>query len=331
MVVVPSRYVRGRAITLALAVAAVAAVAAAADARDGEPIVFVGADAAFASALDDALLPAGMNVVPIGVLAAPSLADFAARSRELADREHSGGTVWLLPAQNGATLVAYDRSVDRLLVRELPYRLPLSATQAAEAARMVRTMLRALRVTPDSDLAPPPVAPSGPPQPLVAASLGVGAWFAAAGADSTLAGSLTVAWRPYGLGAAITGMLAPSADVMTVTFDGQVSDIVVAAEARKAVLLPPSIRVTPAAGIALHVLTLTGAFGGGSELTSRRYDPALRLGVTAGYALPRNLEVGLAVSADCLLQRQRYEVASEEILVIPRLQVVTGIVVGLRL
>jgi len=331
MVVVPSLCVRGCINALVLAVAAVAAVAADAGARSGEPIVFVGADPAFSSALDDALLPAGMDVLPVGILPAPALAEFAARSRELADREHATATVWLLPAQNGATLVAYDRGVDRLLVRELPYRLPLSATQAAEAARMVRTMLRALRVTPDGDLAPPSVAPVGPPPPLLAASLGIGAWFAAPGTDSALAGSLTVAWRPHGLGAAVTGMLAPSADVMTVTFDGRISDVVIAAEARKALLLPPAIRVTPAAGIALHLLRLTGSFGGGSELSSRRYDPAVRLGVTAGYALPRGVEVGISVSADCLLQRQRYQVASEEILVIPRLQVVTGIVVGLRL
>lgn len=311
-------------------IALVLAVTAVAEARTGEPIVLVGADAAFASALDDALLPAGMDVLPIGTLAAPSLADLSARSRELADREHATATVWLLPAQNGATLVAYDRSVDRLLVRELAYRLPLTAPQAAEAARMVRTMLRALRVTTDTDLPPPSTAPVGPPPPLVAASLGLGAWFAAPGTDSAFAGSLTVAWRPYGLGAAITGVLAPSADVMSVTFDGEVRDVVIAAEARMALHLAP-LRVTPAAGFALHLLHLTGSFGGGSELSSRRYDPALRLGVTAGYALPRSLEVGVSVSADCLLQRQRYAVASEEILVIPRLQVMTGIVVGLRL
>jgi hypothetical protein len=158
----------------------------------------------------------------------------------------------------------------------------------------------------------------------------IGAWFPSAGADRALAGSLSVAWRPHGLGAAVTGTLAPSADVMSSTFSGTVRDFVIAAEARKALQFAPGIYITPGAGVALHLLSLTGSFGGG-PLTSRRYDPAVRLGVTAGYALALGLDVGVAVSADFLLVRQKYEAVSEEILVVPRLQVVTGIVVGLRL
>jgi hypothetical protein len=165
---------------------------------------------------------------------------------------------------------------------------------------------------------------------VIAAAVGIGAWFPSAGADRALAGSMSIAWRPQGLGAAVTTTFAPRADVMTATFAGNVRDVAIAAEARVAVRFAPSIYLTPSAGMALHLLTLTGSFGGG-PLTSRRYDPALRLGVTAGYALPAGIDVGLSVSADCLLQRQRYEGASEEILVVPRLQLVTGVLVGLRL
>lgn len=298
--------------------------------REREPIVLVNADPAFASALEDALLPAGMEIVALGTRAAPSTAELTARSRELADQQQATATVWLMPAPGGATLVAYDRTVDRLLVRELPYELPLSAPQAAEAARMVRTMLRALRVSTDSDAAPPMViVPPGPPPPMFAAGLGLGAWFAAPGTDRALAASLSLAWRPEGLGVAATGTIAPAARVTSPTFVGRVRDIVVAAEVRNALALPP-VRITPSAGMALHAVTLTGSFGA-SELTSRRYNPALRAGVTAGYDLARGVEIGLAVSVDCLLQRQKYEAASEEILVIPRLQVVTGVVVGLKL
>jgi hypothetical protein len=300
-------------------------------AQTGDPIVLISGDAAFASALDDALVPAGIDVVSLGTLAAPSSAELTARSRELADQQHASASVWLMPAAAGATLVAYDRQVDRLLVRDLPYALPLSAPQAAEAARMVRTMLRALRVTDDSDVAPPPiVVPTASPAPLFGASASVGAWFPSAGADRAFAGSLSLEWRPHGLGAAVTGTLAPRADVMSATFAGYVRDIVIAAEARKALRFAPAVYVTPGAGLALHMVALTGSFGG-APLTSRRYNPALRLSVPAGYALAGGLEVGLAVSADCLLQRQKYEGASEEILVVPRLQLVTGLLVGLRL
>jgi hypothetical protein len=299
-------------------------------ARSGEPIVLVSADAAFASALDDALVPAGMEVLAIGIVTAPPSAELAARSRELADHEQATATVWLLPGPAGATLVAYDRRVDRLLLRDLPYPLPLSPTQAAQAARMVRTMLRALRVASEEDLPPPPPLTPAAPEPMFAASVGAGVWFAAPGTDNALAATAMIAWRPHGLGVAITGLVAPSAAVMSLTFSGHVRDVVVAAEARKALRFAPDIYLTPAAGMALHVLGLSGSFGG-AELDSRRFDPALRLGATASYALPRGVDVGLDVSADCLLRRQRYEAASEEILVVPRFQVVTGIVVGLRL
>ncbi len=321
---VPSLRVLARILALVLVLSTVA------DARPGEPIVLVSTDLAFASALDDALLPAGMNVVPVGTLASPSLAELSARSRELADDKQATATVWLLPAPAGATLVAYDRGVDRLLVRELPYRSPLSATQAAEAARMVRTMLRALRVTSDSDLAPPPrEVPAGPVEPWLAASIGVGGWFGAPGNDR-VAATGTIAWRPHGLGAAVTAAFAPSAELASVTFSGRVRDVVVAAEARYALHVAPDLRVVPSVGTAVHFVRLEGSFAG-SDLSSSRWNPAIRVGVIGSYALPRGLDTGLSVSADCLLRRQRYEAGTEEILVVPRLQIITGIFIGMRL
>lgn len=298
--------------------------------------MLVSSDAAFSTALDDALVPAGMAVVTVGEAAAPSIGELSAESRRLADREHATATVWLLPAPTGATLVTYDRNVDRLLVRELPYAPPLSPTQAAEAARMVRTMLRALRVTPDSDQLPAPmkIAPPAPPPPSppwLAIDLGGGAWFAAPAETSALAGYAAVVWRPQGFGAAVTGDVAPEAGFMTPAFVGRVRDIVVAAEARKAFEVHSRIHIAPTAGVALHLIELHGDLVEGAPVDSHSYDPALRLGATAHYSLPRGIEIGLAVSGDCLLRRQRYEVGNEEILTIPRIQVLTRLIVGIRL
>jgi hypothetical protein len=41
--------------------------------------------------------------------------------------------------------------------------------------------------------------------------------------------------------------------------------------------------------------------------------------------------VGLDVSADCLLVRQRYEAGNQEILAVPRVQIVAAAVIGIRL
>jgi hypothetical protein len=325
MVMVPWITVPARIIALVLVTTAVA------EAQPGERVVVVTSDGAFASALEDALVPAGMDVVAVGPIAPPATVELPARSRELADRQAAAATVWLLGAPGGATLVTYDRAVDRLFVRDLPYGSPLSATQAAETARMVRTMLRALRVT--DELAPPPVgqpAPAPVGEPELAANVGVAAWFAAPGDHRIPAASLGVAWRPHGLGVALTGVAAPSAPIATAMFAGTVRDLVVAAEVRRAVLVAPAIRVTPAAGVALHAVRLEGSFGAG-ELVSRRFDPAVRLGGLATYALPGRLELGLAVWADALLLRQRYEVLAEQILEVARLQLVTALVVGVTI
>ncbi|HUS31343.1 MAG TPA: hypothetical protein VMZ53_22685, partial [Kofleriaceae bacterium] len=69
----------------------------------------------------------------------------------------------------------------------------------------------------------------------------------------------------------------------------------------------------------------------GNTVDSRRFDPAVRVGLAALRDLPRGLEVGLDVSADCLLLRQKYEAGNEQILAVPRVQLVTSVVIGIRL
>jgi hypothetical protein len=297
-------------------------------------VVVVSADAAFEEALRDALVD--REVVRIGLATTPTLADLGAQSRRLADLHQALATVWLSPASTGATLVTYDRASDRFLVRELVYGLPLTPTQAAEAARMVRTMLRALRSDDDEAIVRvgepvEPLRPAAEPAPRFGASLGVGAWLASPEAYAAPQVTLAVAWRPHGLGAAMTATFAPAADIDTPSFAGSVRDVVVAAEVRRALRVAPTVHITPGLGGALHVLSFEGAFGAGPLLASRRYDPAVRVGLLADVALPYALQVGLGVSADCLLQRQRYEAGNERILIVPRVQLLMAAFVGVRL
>jgi hypothetical protein len=310
-------------VTLALARAAYA------EEAEDPTIVLVADDAAFVEALRDALVT--RLVRPIGALPSPALAQLGAELRQIADTNHAIGTVWLSPASGGATIVTYDRTADRFLVRELAYTLPLSPTQAAEAARMARTMLRARRSDDDDAIvrsAPPKTI--APRQPRFAVGLGVGAWFAAPEAYATPQMTLALAWRPHDIGAAVTATFAPASDVMTTSFAGDVRDIVVAAEARRALSLAPGVRVTPGVGFSLHVLVLEGSFGMSPAVVSRRYDPAAHLGITTSVELPYALELGLGVSADCLLQRQRYEAGPERILIVPRVQLMMAGLVAVR-
>lgn len=320
----------------ALVVTALLTSLAAARAETGEraAIVVVAKDAAFREALSVALVD--HDVHDAGDMPPPALAQLADQSRRLADASAAVATVWLSEATEGATLVTYDRRADRFLVRELPYAPPLTPTQAAEAARMVRTMLRALRTADDDALVkallPEPIEPPPPPpRPVFAASLGIGAWFAAPEASATPLTAITIAWRPHDLGVALGLAFAPAADIETMSFRGDVCDIVLAAELRKALVVAPLVRVTPAVGMTLHAITLDGAFQSGEQVESRRFDPAVRVAVTPSIALSRGLELGLGVSADLLLRRQRYEAGTEQILLVPRVQVMSSLWIGVRL
>jgi len=321
---------------LVRAVVVVVMVATNASADPAEAIVLATSDAVFQDALGDALAAGGISVVPAGDVPAPSLAALSTASRELADRVHATATVWLIASPGGATLVAYDRERDRILVRQLPYPTPLAPLQAAEAARTARTMLRALRVTPDVDQQPPLVedAPAirdtviTRERPLLAASALVGIRLGAP--DTDVGGGVALAWRPDRLGIALSAELGPNADVVTASFTGTVIDGAIALLGRAPLRVAPRINVVPDVGIAVHVFRLHGALDTMQPIHVTRYDPAARVGVAATYRIGNDLDVGLAVSVDCLLDRQRYQAGDQQVLVIPRLQTLVGVIATLR-
>lgn len=309
----------------------------AAHAEEAAPTIVVAAgDESFEDALRDLLVD--LHVQAIGSLPGPPLAELAAESRRIADANAALATVWLSPGSGGATLVTYDRAADLFLVRELPYGLPLSPTQAAEAARMVRTMLRALGSNDEASLFgsvdrsvdPQSIQRAPIRAPRFSAGLGVGAWFAAPEAYATPQMTVSLAWRPHDIGVSLSATFAPRAEVMTASFAGEVRDVVIAAEVRRPLLLAPGVRVTPGVGLSVHAVVLEGAFSGGPDIVSRRFDAAAHIGITTTVELPYALEPGFSVSADCLLQRQRYEAGSEQILIVPRLQLMMAGFVAVR-
>jgi hypothetical protein len=309
-----------------------------------EVILVVADEPTFRGAVADAFAPTGMQIVPVDA-PPPTLADIAKASRELTDREHATAVVWLVTAPDRATIVVYDRGVDRVLVRPLMPSLPLGAAHGAEAARMASTMLRALRVTPDLN-APPPRASEAPairaaaavaPPPrrgassTLAVAVGLGAREHLTGTSVAPAADGAVVWRPDVLGVAVAMSYAPSVDVKTSAFTGTASDLAFAALARVPVPLGVArLRVAGVAGPALHAITLRGTPTGTSGVDVTRYDAGARIGVLIGYALDPSVDVGVSVALDYLAEQQRFEVQGSEFLATPHVEVSTLLALVLR-
>ncbi len=327
-----------RAIVAVVTLMASAAVASAAP----ETVVVASSDESFRSALNDALAPTGMQVIATADQA-PSVAELSVTARQIAEREGAAATVWLIFASDKTTLVVYDRDVDRVLVREVPYSAPLDPAKAAEIARMARTMLRALRVSPEVDLPVPRVLEARVVRAQVAATTivvepragsfavagAIGLRVGAAASDAGLDGRLSLLWRPDAIGFGVHASLATRGDLETMRFMGTVSDNSIAVTLHYPVIAGPKVHVLAAGGLALHSISVDGAIEG-EAVTDRRYDPAVRLGATANYEVGRNLDIGVGVSADGLLRRQRYASGMDQVLVVPRVQLTTGLIVTFR-
>ena len=120
---------------------------------------------------------------------------------------------------------------------------------------------------------------------------------------------------PTTLGVAVTGSYAPSADLATAAFVGTARDDVLAAVARWPIALGArKLRLAVLAGGALHVVGLRGTAGDGTAVATTRYDPAVRGGAVVGFAVDPSVDVGVSLSADYLVERQRFDFDTTEIL-----------------
>ena len=298
-------------------------------------------DRGLAAALTDTLAPSGLVAVEIADTPPAALAELTALSRTVAERERAGAVVWLLIDHSGATLVAYDRAVDRVLVRPLPYAPPLSAARAAEIARAARTMLRALKIADEPEQQPPPpvpepqvdATPAAPPAPRpwpnVLALAGFGGRYGRLGEDGVIEVQLAAGWRPDELGVIAMASLSPEASLSSPSFMGRVSDNSFAIAARMPFVIAPRIGVAGLAGPALHAVRVEGTLGA-EQVSALRFDPALRVAASGAYAVSDRFDVGLAIAMDTLLRRQRYEVPGGEVLVMPRLQVSVTLLFAVR-
>jgi len=307
-------------------------------AAHGETIVVASSDPGFISALTAALDSSGLAVTPAQPAWRGEITDLTGDARALADASHASATIALVFGSADATLVAYDRALDRVLLRVLPFRAPLTDAQSAELASAARSMLRALRVTPDVDLPPPraseaaairehaaaaaiavPAPASAPRDDLLALELGAGARFGAVGAAASEEAALGIVVRPDAAGGVVSASVAPSASV-TGAFMGTVAETSLAASARLPLQLAARLSIATTAGIALHRIHLAGTTTSGA-IDVIRYDPGLCAGVDLRYALRSGLEVGASASLEGLLRYQDYTVAGAQVLDVPAARV----------
>jgi hypothetical protein len=90
------------------------------------------------------------------------------------------------------------------------------------------------------------------------------------------------------------------------------------------------LRVAPLAGLALHTIRLRGALSTDQPIHDRQFDLAARVGVAAMYRVGRDLDVGVGITTDFLLDRQDYKAATMQVLVVPRLQAMVGVLASFR-
>jgi hypothetical protein len=288
-----------------------------------DPVILVSSsDLVFGVALRDTLASRSVRVIAIGESAA-NTDGLASRSRTLASRERADVVVWLIPHPVAATLAAYDRARDQLIVRTLSHGSPLDAAGAAEAASTTRTMLRALESAPIPaptptavETAPPPVhRPMRAREQTISATASFGV---RANGDLEFGGAAV--WRPDRLGLAVMANVS-RLDLPSGMVTGRMADDSIALVARLPVRVAPRVRIAAHAGMALHVTDLDGTFETGAMVSDTRVDPAVRIGAGANYALGSRFELGFGVGTDTMLQRARYVVrAGDEIAVVPRVQ-----------
>ncbi len=309
-----------------LAIACVVLHIASAHAAWGDNVVVAGRDAALVAALGDALAP--QHVIAVEDVAPASVGELTGASRQLVTRENASAAIWLIHDGAITTLVAYDRDADRVFVRTVPYTPPLDDAQAAVTARSARAMLRALTVDEESLRQPAPIAvvetPPQPATPILATTAGLGARFGSPGTTSSAQLSLAVIWRPRTLGAAIDLSLGLAPDITGTNFKGSIGDRSIAAVLRLPLAVAPATTIALIGGVAVHALRFAGETRMRS-IVDWKFNPAARLGATALYGFREGVDIGLAVSADYLLWRQRYEVEGEEILVMTPFQLMAAI------
>jgi hypothetical protein len=317
-------------------------------------VALIGADAELAHALEVALTPWGVTLIPeaIDLGAAPPTLEGA---RALALTEHTDAVVWLAPKALGPPLACmYDAGSDRLLRRALGVSGPFDDTTAAAAALTIKAMLRSSVVAPpeergapspaDSEIGPPPAAtsPGGSPAPSstgptgsapplrslltpsaprarpleIEAGAGIGLLTTGSAEARVALGAawFPSAWGAFGIGA--NASLGGGASVRSDGVDARLVERSVGLALRRRLTLGASFALEAMLGAALDWTAMAGTAGPArGAFAIERVDPSLDAALRWMWHIGV-LDLGASADLAYLLRSQRY---SAEGVVVARL------------
>ncbi|HEY6039504.1 MAG TPA: hypothetical protein VIV58_34730, partial [Kofleriaceae bacterium] len=137
-------------------------------------------------------------------------------------------------------------------------------------------------------------------------------------------GALGLIARPDAPGLELAAIASAAARIAMPSFAGTLGDRELALTARVPLHLTPDLVIAGQTGFGLHRIAIAGTATTQAE-SATRYDPAVRAGLTASYALRAGLALGLEVTADGLLRRQDFTVGGQAVAGVPVVQVGVGL------
>jgi hypothetical protein len=338
-----------RAIAIAVAVALCAAAPADAE-PDTRRLGLFEIPPPLDEAIDVTLSAWGIELVAVSESAGATMPDAATRARTQAAELELDATVWISETDSGAALWIYDADSDRVVARPLPQRPPFDEPTAAAVALTIKTLLRHSKLAPIEErfgaqeaLAlrrPLPLPPLPEPAPLrthwgfeamaavrfrdasstshLEPRVGIGLEVAPA-----FAGGWLAAFALFRAGGGV-GVEAPS-------LSARFSDSTLSGGLRARVVAIGGFSLRAAAGASAHITELDGALiDDAAAVSANRVNPSIDLGLLARFAVTGGVSLDARLEAGVAGRRQRYTVAGEDALELPRAEIEAAVVLNVQ-
>ena len=251
-----------------------------------------------------------------------TMPDATSRARALAEKHSGAAVVWISESQEGRALWLYDPRSDRAVARPLTAAPPFDEPTAAAVALSIKTLLRHSFVAPVRERFGPLEAAHAAPRIALGANLSaqMKRWQAR---DVELRLALRgeyyfSRWRRR-FGVVAAAQLGPGTRLRLNEFEGRYTTSTGSLGAIAHFAPIDRWHLRPYATASVHFTSIDGTIQqDGAAARANRTNPSFDLGVSIGYALLPWLWIDAGMEASSALRRQRYLVAGQEVLELPR-------------